>query len=465
MRFWGAKAMKPLFALFALSALVLACNAWAGQAELERIRVSTAPDRTRVVFDLSGAVDFHVFTLKNPSRVVVDMMDARARSKVLINSPRNTPIKDMRSGVRHGTDLRLVLDMSTPAGDTHAMLLPPGGDRGYRLVVDLAVASSGAPAVQQASSEPESKPETRAVASSQDASAAPSVSVVYKPIVVAIDAGHGGADSGAIGVGGLKEKDVTLAIAERLARLVDAQPGMHAFLTRRGDYYVGLRQRIELARKAKADLFISIHADAFPDHSAQGSSVYVLSEHGASSEAARWLAQRENASDLIGGVSLENRDPTLASVLLDLSQTSAIEASFDVAGRLLTQLKQLGPVHMSKVQQAAFVVLKSPDIPSVLVETAFITNSLGARHLRSSSFQQSMAESLLAGIQGYFSQYRPERIVAGDARQYVIQPGDTLSGIAQQHQISAARLRAANSLTSNTIRAGDVLNIPIDDGG
>lgn len=460
---WG-ETMRRVFFLFAL---MLATGAWAGQVELKEVRVWTAPDNTRVVFDLSGAVDFHVFTLSHPTRVVVDMVDTRSASKVLIKSPDNSPIRDMRSGVRHGNDLRLVLDMVTPAADPHAILLPPHGKRGYRLAVDLGVAPQGSADTRQVSSGSPSPAPAKVAATADDRStaAASTVSVVYKPIVVAIDAGHGGADSGAIGVGGLMEKNVTLSIAKRLARLVNAQPGMHAFLTRKGDYYVGLRERIELARKAKADLFISIHADAFPDRSAQGSSVYVLSEHGASSEAARWLAQRENAADLVGGVSLEDKDPTLASVLLDLSQTSAIEASFDVAGRLLGELDNLGPVHMSKVQQAAFVVLKSPDIPSVLVETAFITNPVGARHLRSASFQQHMAKSLMAGIKGYFSQYRPERVIAGGVRQYVIKPGDTLSGIAQQYQVSTGRLRAANALSSSTIRVGQVLNIPSDSGG
>jgi N-acetylmuramoyl-L-alanine amidase len=257
-----------------------------------------------------------------------------------------------------------------------------------------------------------------------------------------------------------------LAIGKRLAEKLNGQRGIHAILIRDGDYYLGLRKRIAKAREAQADLFVSIHADAFNDPKVRGASVYTLSRRGASSEAARWLAERENSADLVGGVSLEDKGDMLASVLLDLSQIGTLQASSEAAERVLGQLKSLGKTHKRRVQQAGFVVLKSPDIPSMLVETAFISNPDEERRLKDPAHQRRVAEALSKGIVDYFNYQPPPGTwlaanqVQKAPRSHVISPGDTLSAISKQYQVSVSRLRNANELKSDTIRIGQVLQIP-----
>jgi len=251
--------------------------------------------------------------------------------------------------------------------------------------------------------------------SSGSLSSSSTVELRQKPIVIAIDAGHGGVDPGAHGPDGIEEKAVTLAIARRLARLVDDQPGMRAVLTRDSDTFVDLRRRTVIAREAEADLFISIHCNALRDPSMRGTAVYVLSDHGATSEQARWLASRENSADMVGGVTLQDKDNQVAAVLLDISQTATMEASFDLGGRMLNSMGRINRLQKPQVQQAGFLVLKSPDIPSVLVETAYITNPSEERMLADASNQERIASSLLDGIRGYFSHYRPlEQVVVND---------------------------------------------------
>lgn len=252
---------------------------------------------------------------------------------------------------------------------------------------------------------------------------------------------------------------MVLAIARELAALIKKEPGMRPVLIRDGDYYIGLRQRINKARKHNADLFISIHADAFRDQRAHGSSVFVLSRRGASSEMGRWLANQENAADLAGGVSLDDKDDLLAEVLLDLSQSATIEASHEVAANMLGGLKRLGKMHKSSVQRAGFVVLKSPDIPSILVETAFISNPQEENKLRSKSHQKKLAQAMLTGIRDYFGNHPPPgtHMVA---RKYRVKSGDTLSEIAAVYQVSLASLRGYNSLKNDRLRVGDTLRIP-----
>jgi N-acetylmuramoyl-L-alanine amidase len=250
-----------------------------------------------------------------------------------------------------------------------------------------------------------------------------------------------------------------MSIARRLAALIKKEPGMRPVMTRQGDYYIGLRQRINKARQQNADLFISIHADGFRDRRVQGSSVYVLSRRGASSEMARWLAEKENAADLAGGVSLDDKDKLLAEVLLDLSQTASIEASVDVAGNMFQELRRLGKTHKKSVQKAGFVVLKSPDIPSVLVETAFITNPTEERKLRDKRHQDALARAMFSGILRYFTTHQPPgtHVVA---RKHTIQRGDTLGHIAQHYQVSLNSLKGYNSLKSDRVRIGQTLRIP-----
>jgi len=282
---------------------------------------------------------------------------------------------------------------------------------------------------------------------------------------VAIDAGHGGEDPGAIGPRGTQEKKIVLSIAQKLAELVEDEPGMEPVMIRTGDYYVGLRQRIAIARERQADLFVSIHADAFHSPQANGASVYTLSQSGASSEAARWLAEQENRSDLIGGVSLDDKDDMLASVLLDLSQTASTQASLTMGSTVLKQLGGITRLHAKRVQNAGFAVLKSPDIPSILVETGFISNPENEKSLRQGTYQEKIARAIFNGIKEYMrssNQYNdlPPIQMASAANAHTIQRGETLSEIAERYKVSVSTLRNTNKLSSDQVRIGQVLQIP-----
>ncbi len=441
-----------------LGLLCLSGLAAAQQTELEDVRVWASPERTRVVFDLSAPVRPDLFMLDNPARLVVDIPDAVKTGNRPDAWAGKGVIKQLRTGVRQGNDLRVVLDLAHLEVDPESFTLLPNKRYGHRLVVDLK--GGGTASVDNvAAPEPET---TVASAAAPDSRPEP---VAHKPaspvddIVIAIDAGHGGEDPGAIGPRGTYEKDVVLEISRRLAAMVNEQPNMRAVLTRDGDYYLGLRERMVEARAARADLFVSIHANAWTEPHVHGASVYALSLDGATSEHARWLAERENAADLVGGVSLQNKDATLASFMLDLAQSASIEASLDAGDRVLSELGEMAPLHKSKVQQAAFVVLKSPDIPSLLVETAFISNPEEARKLQSDGYQTQLARAVLRGIKGYFASYRPATmIVEGQIHQ--VAPGETLSGIAQSYRVSLSRLRSHNGMQGSMIRVGEELRIP-----
>jgi len=368
---------------------------------VHNLRQWRAPDHTRLVFDLSGPLDHRVFTLKDPDRIVVDLENAELAGPLPELDFSGPLLAGVRSGRPEAGTLRIVLDLKT-AVQPRTFVLGPAGQYGHRLVIDLI--DSRAAALEK-----------QAPAAREDARAA-----AKRPFTVAIDAGHGGEDPGAIGRRyRTREKDVTLAIARELARLVDAAPGMRAVLIRDGDYYVGLRERYSKARKHRADLFISIHADAVPGRQASGSSVYALSEKGATDAMARLLAERENDADLIGGVSIGEMDDVLAKVLLDLSQTRTIQDSLVFGNDLLSELKRVGPLHSSQVRQAGFMVLKAPDIPSVLVETAFISNPAEERKLRSRAFQRRIAEGIFRGIKRYMARLpdrTPALVQTGDRR-------------------------------------------------
>jgi N-acetylmuramoyl-L-alanine amidase len=426
--------------------LWLAGTCLAGPVEVQSVRVWAAPDNTRVVLDVSGPVAHELFTLSGPDRVVIDLRGARIKGFAQSDLGQGL-IKSLRSGVRNGTDLRLVLDTST-AVRPRSFLLKPNGEYGHRLVVDLYEA--GQPATASA---PAAKPTVTAKAAPKTAA---------RELVIAIDAGHGGEDPGARGRKGTREKDVVLQIARDLAALVDKEPGMRAVLIRDGDYFIPLRKRMQKAREHRADLFVSIHADAFKDRRAHGSSVYVVSERGASSEMARILADQENASDLVGGVSLNDKDDLLRTVLLDLSRAASIEASTEVADNVLHELKQIGRVHKHQVQQAGFVVLKSPDVPSILVETAFISNPQEELKLRDRGHQRKLAQAVMNGVRAYFRSNPPTGTLMA-TREHVIKRGDTLSEIAKRYDVSMQRLRIANSLPDDTLRVGAVLRIPGED--
>ncbi len=444
--------------------------AGASPAEVRGVRLWRAPDNTRLVFDLSGPVQHSLFTLSAPDRIVVDVANATLRTPVDALPLKNTPLTGVRAAP-HAGGVRVVLDLSgsvTPKSFT----LVPNQEYGHRLVVDLfdqgsdeAVASTP---VTVAPKRP-ATPVTPAV----EAPKRPVRPGRRRDIVIAVDAGHGGEDPGAIGPGGVREKDVVLQIARHLQQQINAVKGYRAELVRTGDYFIPLRRRTEIARKKGADLFVSIHADAAPRSAAYGASVYALSDRGATSETARWLADTENQSDLIGGagnVSLDDKDRMLAGVLLDLSMTATLSSSLNVGQKVLSRMGRIARLHKSRVEQAGFMVLKSPDIPSILVETGFISNPDESRMLQGRSHQQALARSIQSGIQQFFQESPPPgtyvawlrdsgKISLG-AREHRVRSGETLALIARRYQISMTALRQANRLQRDTLRAGQLLNIP-----
>lgn len=415
------------------------CQTLWADVQLNNVRIWAAPDSTRVVFDISAPVKFTTSMLSDPYRLVVDIKNTSATREFTQPGSQDKYLQRLRGARRNSEDLRVVLDLKK-FSRTRAFQLEPNEKYGNRLVVDIF------------DTEAEEKARTQAIESEAMANS-------MRDVVIAIDAGHGGEDPGASGPNGTYEKDVTLQLAKVLAALVNKQRGMHAVLTRKGDYFMRLRERIIRARQYKADMFISIHADAFKDPDVYGSSVYVLSAEGSSSEHAKWLAERENAADLIGGVKLEDKDNMLASVLLDLSQTASLEASIDIAERILGRLKRVGKLHKTGVEAAGFAVLKSPDIPSVLVETAYISNPREERNLRSPTHQKKVAEALLQGIETYFKNHAPDGTLLA-MRKHIIVRGDTLSTIAQHYRVSLKTLRAVNGIKGDLVQTGAVLRIP-----
>jgi len=430
--------------LFAASLLVASITmVSAAQTDVTGVRAWPAPDHTRLVFEISSPLEYKLFTLKNPERIVIDLKRTRMRMSL----PKESVgfVERMRSAERNATDLRIVLDTNKSV-KPKTFLLVPNKTYGHRLVIDL---------YDQLGNSSSKSKRPKAVKQIADNS--------LRDVVIAIDAGHGGEDPGALGRKGTREKDVVLAIARELKRKIDAQRGMRAVLIRTGDYYIEHRRRMRIARQAKADLFISIHADAFKDRRAKGASVYVLSERGASSEAAKWLAQKENQSDLVGGVSLDDKDPLTRKVLLDLSQNATLEDSYSSARAVLRAIGKVTRLHKRDVQQAGFLVLKAPDIPSILVETAYISNPIGERNLRSKAYQRKLATAIVTGLKHYFMQSpQPGTLLASvaAAQRHTILRGETLSLIASRYQVSLKSLRVTNKLASDRIHIGQVLVIP-----
>lgn len=459
---------------------VLAAEVFAA-SDLRGVRLWRAPDNTRLVFDLSGPVQHSVFTLTAPNRLVIDVSDARLATSFAQLSLSNTPITAVRSAQRSPTELRLVIDLSS-AVTPKSFSLAPNQQYGHRLVVDLFD-----PAAESASAQPPTAAAARPglpvsvpvlPSETAPAPARPEVKLTPVPngkraIVIAIDAGHGGEDPGAIGPNKQYEKAVTLSIAKELQRQINADKGFRAELVRTGDYFIPLRRRTEIARKKGADLFVSIHADAAPRAQAFGASVYALSDRGATSETARWLADSENQSDLIGGagnVSLDDKDRMLAGVLLDLSMTASLSSSLNIGQKVLSNMGRITPLHKRRVEQAGFMVLKSPDIPSILVETGFISNPNEARKLGTASHQQALARSIHSGVRQFFQQNPPpgtyiawlrdEGKIAPGPREHLVSSGESLALIAQRYQVSLGALRSANGLKNDALKVGQTLNIP-----
>ena len=478
----------------------------ASAAQLKNARVWAGPEYTRVVFDASGPLQYKI---------------SQKNGQVLVELPDSTPSRDFSDpaaqglfhGMSHsrlGDGMQLTARVD-PASRLKSFLLKPNEDGNYRLVLDFypaghaaeddsdvtatddsfAVAVTKVPVVAPASAksapiEPHSNPtHSRRVAAEQAAAMLNG----QRQVVVVIDAGHGGKDPGSHGPGGTLEKNVTLAVARELAAQINRQPGMKAVLTRDSDYFIPLTQRYKIARENNADLFVSIHADAFTSGDAKGSSVWVMSPRGKTSEAARWLADRENRADLIGGTSLDDKDDSLAKVLLDLQQGWAIQASDTVAGNVLKALGGLGPTHRGYVERANFVVLRSPDVPSILVETAFISNPAEERRLRDPTHQKRLAEAVMGGVKNYFESTPPPgtwfaaeatrrngvqlasrgssvtnkvtaRTSVSTRDVHTVGRGESLGSIARQYGVSVGALKNANQINSNTVRAGTTLTIP-----
>ncbi len=425
---------------------------WAAATEVQALRAWSGPEKTRLVLDLSGPPDYEVFAIGAPERLVVDLADTQLHGPLSLPAAARARILRLRQA-RHGTSVRLVFDLARKSS-YHYVLLKPHEPYGYRLVVDLRDLAPKAvgydPIAAIAARETPGR----------TAQSPPSNSGAWRDIVIAIDAGHGGEDPGAIGPRGTHEKDINLKVARELAALVNGQAGMRAVLIRDGDYYVGLRERMRKARQHRADLFISVHADAIPNRRVRGSSVYVLSPRGASSEAARWLAARENASDLVGGVTLHGKDAMVKTTLLDLSQTASLQASTAAAEAVLAALRHVGAVHRTDVQRAGFMVLKSPDIPSLLVETAFISNPQEEQRLGSKKFRRKVAGALLAGLKRYFTQAAPTGTRFARGRQHRVVAGDTLSALALRYAVSMESIKLSNGLDREMLLTGEVLAIP-----
>ena len=423
----------------AILGLLATSSVWA--VEVHEVRLWRAPDHTRIVFDLTGPADHKLIVLANPGRIVLDMEDASLKANLANLKLDNTPVARIRSGVREGDDLRVVLEVNASV-DPRSFALKANDKAGDRLVLDLYDKQAKSAAVKKSVKQ----------SSKRD-------------IIIAIDAGHGGEDPGALGPRKLREKDVVLAIAKELNALLKADKGFQPTMIRSGDYYVSLKGRRDLARRRQADLFVSIHADAFKRKEANGASVYALSTRGATSTAARYLAQRENSADLVGGVSLSDKDDVLAGVLADLSMTSTLDTSLKLGSKVLRNVDSIAKLHKNNVEQAGFAVLKSPDIPSILVETGFISNPSESKKLATRSYQKKMARAIHRGIKDWFLDHPPSGTLVAwqkqqGGRQYTIARGDTLSAIAQRFNVSLSDLKSRNSISGSRIMVGQRLTIP-----
>ncbi len=416
-----------------LFALLLAAAGAAAEERIAAVRIWPAQDFTRITIEAAKPIRHELLLVKNPERLVLDLENIELASvqkeiagKVLPGDPY---ISQIRAGRYKPEVVRLVFDLKTEV-KPQIFLLKPVGDYGHRLVLDVypltppdplmallqksQAAAAQEPAAEaapiaaeapktEASPEVAAKPEALARAET----AAKGKPVVSRLVTIVVDAGHGGEDPGAKGRGGSREKNVTLTIARKLKSIIDAEPNMRSVLTRDGDYFIPLQMRVQKARKVHADLFVSVHADAFIKPHARGSSVFALSERGATSTAAKWLAKRENEADLIGGVNLDVKDRHLAMTLADLSLTAQINDSLKLGKAVLSELGGVNALHKHDVEQAGFAVLKAPDIPSILVETAFISNPDEERRLNSEAYQERIAQAIFKGVKHYFAKNPP----------------------------------------------------------
>lgn len=445
-------ALRSLSLVFLLASLFLAtttAQVHASQTTVEGVRLWRAPDHTRLVFDLSSSAEHTLFRLNNPERIVIDVSGANFKAATSELDFSNTPIFRLRHGARNKNDLRMVLDLNE-ATKPRSFALKKHAGKPDRLVIDLYdIEAQTIKTVETIQQEAKESPKN--------------------DVVIVVDAGHGGEDPGSIGPGRLYEKDVVLAVSKELQSIINSEPGFKAVMIRTGDYYVENVQRRKKARDIRAHMFVSVHADGFTDSRAKGASVFALSNRGATSQMARILASKANESDLIGGagsVSLSDKDDVLAGVLVDLSMTATLASSLDVGDRVLKNMGQFTRLHKNHVEQAAFIVLKSHDVPSILVETGFITNPDEARKLKSGKHRNKLANAIFSGIKDYFYDNPPEgsyvawKKKGGTDIVHTIAKGDTLSSIAKRYKVSIGTIKKANSLSDTTIRIGQRLTIP-----
>ena len=412
----------------------------AAATNVKDIRLSSHDGYLRLVFDLDKSVDHSVFTLNKPERIVLDLKNTRMVHGMVDRVGANSMIRRIRSGVQNNDDLRVVFDLQHEV-KPRSFILGPSAKSGHRLVLDLHTEKANAAVTKK--TEPTKKQ--------------------LRDVIIAIDAGHGGRDPGATGKKGTKEKTVTLQMAQRLQKKINQQKGMKAVLTRKNDRYMRLRDRIHKARDYHADMMISLHADSFPDPRARGSSVYALSVDGATSETAKLLAEKENAADMLfGDVNLAVEDEMVKEVLFDLSLTGNIQSSLDIGDEILQQIKHVNRVHKKQVQQAGFAVLKAPNIPSVLLEAAFISNPREEKNLKSSAHQKKVANAVSKGVANYFARKAPPGTwLSASAAEYKVRSGDTLGSIAKKYKTSIENLRARNAMYTSNLNAGQVLKIPV----
>ncbi len=400
-----------------VTALVTAAPAFAAD-QIVATRIWPAPDYTRVTLESKNEIKYSLFSVNNPERLVLDL-EGIEMSAVLSDlnnkvTPDDPYIAKLRVAVNRPGVTRVVLDLKAVV-KAQAFAIKPVADYGHRLVLDIYPAVPADPLLALLQDEAAKKaapvaippPTTESSPAQAPPPALPGKDKVARLATIVIDPGHGGEDPGARGRGGSQEKDVTLIIAKRLKAMIEQEPGLRVVMTRDSDFYLPLATRVEKARKVKADLFVSIHADAFVKPHARGSSVFALSERRATSEAARWLAKKENDADLIGGVNLDVKDKYLAQTLLDLSQTATISDSLKLGRHVLSELGAINTLHKPHVEQASFAVLKSPDVPSILVETAFISNREEERRLNDEAYQDKLARAILNGIKRYFAKNPP----------------------------------------------------------
>ena len=459
--------MMRVLRFFVLAVLAVPVVVFATPVSVHNLRLWQAPDNTRMVFDLSGPIEHRLTTLSDPERILIEMDNARLQDGLAALDVSQSYVAAIRAAEPANGKLRITLELKRPVRPK-SFVLKPAGQYGHRLVIDLydEVVVKAMP-----SPEPRAAPPVRQVLAPSD-------------LIVAIDAGHGGEDPGAIGRRyRTREKDVTLAIARELYKLVAATPGMKPVMIRDGDYYVGLRKRIEKAERNDAEVFVSIHADAVPGRQARGSSVYALSLRGATSVLAKILEDKENAADLIGGADLGEMDNVTYKILVDMAQSMVIDDSVVLGADVLSALHGIGSVHHTKVQQAGFMVLKSPKIPSILVETAFISNPDEEKKLRDKTYQRRLAESILKGLKRAMPRLIARRNGGGEtlqavapsplapavqsaqtaisgAREHIVKPGETLSAIARLYDIHVDTLRFLNGIQGNDLAVGTKLLVP-----